>query len=39
MLKGGWWVVVIKFWESKLTMHIEEETLMEEIYDRAAKWI
>jgi hypothetical protein len=39
VLKRGWWLVVIKFWKSNLTMHIENGTLMEEIYGRAAKWI
>jgi hypothetical protein len=39
MLKGGWWLVVVKFWESKLTIHIEDCTMMDEIYGRAAKWI
>jgi hypothetical protein len=37
LMKGCWWLVVIRVWESRLGMHIETGTLMETIYQRATR--
>jgi hypothetical protein len=38
-LAGGEWLIVVKFYESKLSMMVKEDTKIEAVIQRIARWL